>query len=230
MENEENPIEILRKLMNSKGLTQTNVAKQCEVTTPYINQVLNGKRKPSKKLMLKLTDILCLPPFLVEQLSRLKLKDNEIECFPFNTRENASETWIFSSCFLPNNPYTIKLFQDNLYQGMNYVLWSDRKYQLEQVCENISSLDIQSAKEGKILGILGPGLLRYISTQLYFYPKSGPKAYTIVTDSGFPCSQHPADLLNSHWLYEAFNPILADLKKNKKVEGFEIVYPQHVET
>lgn len=47
-----------RKLLMSSGYSQRTFAETCEISTPYINQIINGEKFPSGKIAKKIVDVL----------------------------------------------------------------------------------------------------------------------------------------------------------------------------
>lgn len=48
----------ITKLREKKGITQAELARRLEVSTPFINRVENGKKKCSVKMALRISEIL----------------------------------------------------------------------------------------------------------------------------------------------------------------------------
>lgn len=49
-----------KKILMAKGYSQRSFAESCEISSPYINQIINGEKFPSGKIAKKIVDVLGL--------------------------------------------------------------------------------------------------------------------------------------------------------------------------
>lgn len=76
-------IDSFKELLVKKGLSQTKLAREAEVTQPYLNSVINGKRVPGIKFCEKVCTALDMEfdeLFVIEREKR-QLKDDFPYCF-----------------------------------------------------------------------------------------------------------------------------------------------------
>lgn len=83
-------VDEFREMLSEKGLTQTNLAQLINVSQPYLNLVLNGKKNPSMKLCEKTCSVL--------KVSFDKLFFVEHDVKEFNISNDYFE---FPFCFMP---------------------------------------------------------------------------------------------------------------------------------
>lgn len=58
-------MDIVKNGRKKLGMTEQEFAKACQVHQTYIEKLENGKRKPSIKMMLKLSLVLRICPFVI---------------------------------------------------------------------------------------------------------------------------------------------------------------------
>ncbi|WP_297429814.1 helix-turn-helix transcriptional regulator [Clostridium sp.] len=56
---------IVKSSRKKNGMTEKELARKCEVHQTYIEKLENGKRKPSIEMILKLSLVLSICPFVI---------------------------------------------------------------------------------------------------------------------------------------------------------------------
>jgi len=70
----------MRKIRNSRGLSQMKLAEMCDTTTNYIGEIEIGRRFPSIKLIEKIGQVLNVEPyqFFIKEINESQGEINDI--------------------------------------------------------------------------------------------------------------------------------------------------------
>lgn len=209
----------IRRRLKEIGMTQADLAHRLEVTRPYVNSMLTGKRRVRISKLNEVCAILGMPdvPGVSGHLASLHLLSPRYGKSEFMR----DEVWLAINRYTPYfDVEGIRSFDRYLDSGTKYTFWGGPSSDVR-----VLGLILRDKKrDGQVSCIQGPSWLECLSFKIYSPLGSCPTnaEYVMTRDQYYAGTQKIDDSAGQLICRNLIPPYL-QLRNGEKVEGFEVV-------
>lgn len=235
--------EQIRKVIEDQGYNQTEFAKKINVSPQYISGVLRGKVRPRKIIERMVASGIITNEFSGELLKKVAPnitlragQDRLCDIYDIITgTSEKGEKWLV----LPNHRplYFIERvwtrIEENMKEGVWYVLWGNTNSGLDYVVENFRKSPNFDEISDRLVCVEGPDFLAYCP---YLIEHGGQlcrrfivRGQYIQTKTLGPFSAFPIDEVLAMSFYDSLVPTLRRILAGEQVPSFRLIYPTKIE-